>query len=46
MRNLGNMNHLYKVQDVTLLWEIAKIDFNLCMINTALIQENVIQSVH
>ena len=46
MRNLGDMNDLYSAQDVILLCEIREIDFNLCMINTALIQENVIQLVH
>ena len=42
------MNDLYNAQDVILLFEnrFQKIDFNLCMINMTLIQENVIQPVH
>ena len=46
MRNLCDMNDLYNAQDVILLCEIAENRFQLCMINTALIQENVIQPVH
>ena len=44
MRNLGDMNDLYNTQDVILLCEI--IGFNLCMTDTALIPESVIQPVH
>ena len=45
MRNLGDMDDLYNMQDVILLYEIIETDFNLCMTGTALIPESVIQAV-
>ena len=45
MRNLGDMNDFYNMQDVILLCEIIENRFEKCTKNLVLIQENVILQV-
>ena len=47
MRNLGDLNDLYNAQDVIFLCvKLAKVDFNLCMMDTGLTRESVSQLIH